>query len=166
MSEQIFAANHVLPVSSPAYPKRGYPGQRWMDRRCRRTGREFRGQSSPDAEVRTFSGGSTIIPGAVSTPTHTSVSGGKMRRREGRSPGWLSRLISRLPEKEAWTPEAARDSAIGRRSKPALLLWRSPRPTGNVCRSSRNPVWPEPCTLSSSLTISAHRKKRSSLSSA
>jgi 5-methylthioadenosine/S-adenosylhomocysteine deaminase len=53
---------------------------------------------------------STIIPGAVNTHAHLGF-----RRKDapegGTFSGWLSRLIERLPEKESWTPEAARDSA-------------------------------------------------------
>ena len=66
-------------------------------------------EESPDAEERSFSG-STIIPGAVNTHAHLGF-----RRKDapegGTFSGWLSRLIERLPEKEAWTPKAARNSA-------------------------------------------------------
>ncbi|MDQ4106076.1 MAG: amidohydrolase family protein, partial [Actinomycetota bacterium] len=52
----------------------------------------------------------TILPGAVNTHAHLGF-----RRKDapegGTFSGWLSRLIERLPEKESWTAEAARDSA-------------------------------------------------------
>ena len=107
MSEQIFAADLVLPVSSPAI-RDGAVLVR--DGRIAAVGKlqEIR-EKSPDAEERSFSG-SAIIPGAVNTHAHLGF------RREdapegGAFSGWLSRLIERLPEKEAWTPEAARNSA-------------------------------------------------------
>ena len=107
MSEQIFAADLVLPISSPAIPDGAVLVR---DGRIAALGKleEVR-EENPDAEVRRFSG-STIIPGAVNTHAHLGF------RREGAPEGgtfsgWLSRLIERLPEKEAWTPEAARNSA-------------------------------------------------------
>ena len=107
MSEQIFAADLVLPVS--ATPIRD-GAVLVRDGRIVAVGKpnEVR-EESPDAGVRRFSG-STIIPGAVNVHAHLGF------RREdapegGTFSGWLSRLIERLPEKEAWTPEAARDSA-------------------------------------------------------
>src|SRR5919202_1974884 len=52
----------------------------------------------------------TIIPGAVNAHAHLGF-----RRHDapegGTFSGWLARLIERLPEKEAWTAEAARNSA-------------------------------------------------------
>ena len=51
-----------------------------------------------------------MIPGAVNAHAHLGF-----RRKDapegGTFSGWLGRLIERLPEKEAWTAEAARDSA-------------------------------------------------------
>jgi 5-methylthioadenosine/S-adenosylhomocysteine deaminase len=107
MSEQIFAADLVLPISTN--PIR-YGAVLVRDGRIAATGKldEVR-EESPDAEVRNFSG-CTMLPGAVNTHAHLGF------RREdapegGTFSGWLSRLIERLPEKEAWTPEAARNSA-------------------------------------------------------
>ncbi len=107
MSEQIFAADLVLPVSAPAIPDGAVLVN---EGRIAAVGKleELR-EENPGAEVRHFSG-STIIPGAVNTHAHLGF------RREdapegGTFSGWLSRLIERLPEKESWTPEAARDSA-------------------------------------------------------
>src|ERR671920_2439039 len=67
------------------------------------------GRENPDAEVRFFPN-FTMIPGAVNAHAHLGF------RREdapegGTFSGWLSGLIERLPEKEAWTAQAARDSA-------------------------------------------------------
>ncbi len=66
-------------------------------------------RQNPEASVRFFPR-STIIPGAVNAHAHLGF------RREDAPPGgtfsgWLKRLIERLPEKESWTAEAARDSA-------------------------------------------------------
>ncbi|CAN5551972.1 amidohydrolase family protein [soil metagenome] len=107
MSEQIFAADLVLPIS--ATPIRD--GAMLVRDGCIvAVGKldEVR-EESPDAEVRRFSG-AAVIPGAVNAHAHLGF------RREdapegGTFSGWLSRLIERLPEKEAWTPEAARNSA-------------------------------------------------------
>jgi 5-methylthioadenosine/S-adenosylhomocysteine deaminase len=64
---------------------------------------------APEAEVRELPG-HAVIPGAVNTHAHLGF-----RRKDapegGTFAGWLGRLIERLPEKEAWTAEAARDSA-------------------------------------------------------
>ncbi len=67
------------------------------------------GRENPGVEVRYFPQ-CALIPGAVNTHAHLGF------RREGAPEGktfssWLSGLIERLPEKESWTPEAARDSA-------------------------------------------------------
>ena len=67
------------------------------------------GRENPDVEIRFFPN-YTIIPGAVNAHAHLGF-----RRKDapegGTFSGWLGRLIERLPEKEAWTAEAARDSA-------------------------------------------------------
>ncbi len=106
MPEQVFAADLVLPVSSPAILEGAVLVR---DGRIAAVGKldEVK-EESPDAEVRLFSG-AAMIPGAVNTHAHLGF------RREdapegGSFSGWLSRLIERLPEKESWTPEAARDS--------------------------------------------------------
>jgi aminodeoxyfutalosine deaminase len=67
------------------------------------------GRENPDVEARFFPH-CAIVPGAVNTHAHLGF-----RRRDapegGSFSGWLARLIERLPEKETWTAEAARDSA-------------------------------------------------------
>jgi aminodeoxyfutalosine deaminase len=66
------------------------------------------GRENPDVEVRFFPN-YTIVPGAVNAHAHLGF-----RRKDapegGTFSGWLGRLIERLPEKGAWTAEAARDS--------------------------------------------------------
>ena len=66
-------------------------------------------REEPDASVRYFPR-YAIVPGAVNAHAHLGF-----RRKDapegGTFSGWLGRLIEKLPEKEAWTPEAARDSA-------------------------------------------------------
>ncbi len=66
-------------------------------------------RDNPDAEVRRFPGCS-IVPGAVNAHAHLGFRL-KDKPEGGTFAGWLSKLIERLPEKESWTPEAARDSA-------------------------------------------------------
>lgn len=64
---------------------------------------------APDIEVRRFSG-HTMVPGAVNAHGHL---GFRRKDKPAAAPFsvWLRELISKLPEKESWTPEAARDSA-------------------------------------------------------
>ena len=66
-------------------------------------------REAQDAEVRKFDG-CAIVPGAVNTHAHL---GFRLRDKPegGTFAGWLSKLVERLPEKESWTAEAARDSA-------------------------------------------------------
>ncbi|MDP9425631.1 MAG: amidohydrolase family protein [Actinomycetota bacterium] len=66
-------------------------------------------RSAPKVEVRSFAG-HAIVPGAVNAHGHLGF------RRKDKPAGasfsvWLKELISKLPEKESWTAEAARDSA-------------------------------------------------------
>ncbi|HKH78232.1 MAG TPA: amidohydrolase family protein, partial [Rubrobacteraceae bacterium] len=63
----------------------------------------------PDAEVRRFPR-CAITPGAINAHAHLGF------RREDKPAGgpfsdWLRELISKLPEKETWTPKAAANSA-------------------------------------------------------
>jgi aminodeoxyfutalosine deaminase len=103
----IFAAGTVMPVSAPPIPDGALL---IADGRISAVGplSEIR-RENPEAPVRHFSG-STIIPGAVNAHAHLGFRtidappGGTFS-------GWLTKLIERLPEKEAWTAEAARDSA-------------------------------------------------------
>ncbi|MDQ4128399.1 MAG: amidohydrolase family protein [Actinomycetota bacterium] len=103
----IFAAGTLMPVSSPPI-RDGAVLVR--DGRIAAVGSLAElGRGAPDAGVRFFPN-YTIIPGAVNAHAHLGF------RREdapegGTFSGWLGRLIERLPEKEAWTAEAARDSA-------------------------------------------------------
>ena len=103
----IFAAGTLMPISSPPL---------WDGAMLVRGGRieavgELAdiGRENPDAEVRFFPN-YTIIPGAVNSHAHLGF-----RRKDapegGKFSEWLGTLIERLPEKEAWTAEAAGDSA-------------------------------------------------------
>lgn len=103
----IFAAGTLMPVSSPPI-RDGAVLVR--DGRIAAVGSLAElGREAPDSEVRFFPN-YTIVPGAVNAHAHLGF------RREdapegGTFSGWLAKLIERLPEKEAWTAEAARDSA-------------------------------------------------------
>src|SRR5215211_1093398 len=103
----IFAAGLLLPVSSP-----GIRDGALLVRNRRITGigtLAVIGRENPDADVRYFPH-YTMIPGAVNAHAHLGF-----RRKDapegGTFSGCLARLIERLTEKEAWTAEAARDSA-------------------------------------------------------
>ena len=104
---KVFAADTVMPVASPPITDGAV---------LVREGRIVDvgtladlARDVPDAQVR-FYPNSTIVPGAVNAHAHLGF-----RRKDvpkgGTFSGWLRRLIERLPEKEAWTAEAARDSA-------------------------------------------------------
>jgi 5-methylthioadenosine/S-adenosylhomocysteine deaminase len=104
---RIFAAGLVLPVAAPAI-REGAVLVR--DGRIVDVGDLARiGRENSGAQLRYFPR-STIVPGAVNTHAHLGF-----RRKDapegGTFSGWLSRLIERLPDKENWTAEAARDSA-------------------------------------------------------
>jgi aminodeoxyfutalosine deaminase len=103
----IFAADLVLPVSSHPI---------WDGALLVENGRIAAIGSLPDVErensgveVRRFPR-CAILPGAVNVHAHlgfrrdNAPEGGSFSR-------WVMELVSRLPEKEAWTPEAARGSA-------------------------------------------------------
>jgi aminodeoxyfutalosine deaminase len=103
----IFAADLVLPVSAPPIHDGAVLVE---DGRIAAVGplAEVR-RERPDAEVRRFPR-CAITPGAINAHAHLGF------RREDKPPGgpfsdWLRELISKLPEKEAWTPEAAANSA-------------------------------------------------------
>jgi cytosine/adenosine deaminase-related metal-dependent hydrolase len=104
----IYAASRILPVTGPGVESGGVlVGD---DGRIAALGRldDLR-REAPGAEVREFPG-ATIIPGAVNAHAHLGF-----RRRDRPEGGtfaeWLGKLIEKLPEKESWTQEAARDSA-------------------------------------------------------
>ena len=103
----VFAAGTLMPVSAPPIPEGALLVR---DGRISAVGPldEIR-RENPETPVRHFSG-ATIVPGAVNAHAHLGF------RTEDAPPGgtfsgWLTKLIERLPEKEAWTAEAARDSA-------------------------------------------------------
>jgi len=103
----IFAAGTLMPVSSPQIQDGAVLVR---DGRIEAFGPLTDvGRENPGVEIRFFPN-YTIIPGAVNAHAHLGF-----RRKDapegGTFSGWLSRLIERLPEKETWTAEAARDSA-------------------------------------------------------
>src|SRR5918994_2039013 len=103
----IFAAGLLVPVSAPAIRDGAILVR---DGRIAAVGTLGGiGRENPDADVRFFPH-YTIIPGAVNAHAHLGF-----RRKDapegGTFSGWLARLIERLPEKETWTAEAARNSA-------------------------------------------------------
>src|SRR3712207_3624282 len=103
----IFAAGLLVPVSAPAVQDGAILVR---DGRIAAFGTlDDVGRENPDAELRYFPR-YTIAPGAVNAHAHLGF-----RRYDapegGTFSGWLSKLIERLPEKEAWTAEAARNSA-------------------------------------------------------
>lgn len=102
----IFAAGLVLPVSAPAIKD----GALLVENgRIAAVGPLPEvGRDNPGVEVRYFPR-HAMIPGAVNSHAHLGF-----RRRDapegGNFSSWLKELASRLPEKETWTPEAARNS--------------------------------------------------------
>src|SRR5918998_2345351 len=103
----IFAAGLLLPVSEPEIPDGAILVR---DGRIAAVGTLGEvGRENPDADVRFFPN-YTMVPGTVNVHAHLGF-----RRKDapegGTFSGWLARLIARLPEKEAWTAEAARASA-------------------------------------------------------
>src|SRR5919202_1182017 len=103
----IFAAGTLMPISSPLLNDGALLVR---DGRIEAVGTlTDLGRDNPNAEVRFFPN-YTMIPGGVNAHAHLGF-----RRKDapegGTFSGWLSKLIERLPEKEAWTAEAARDSA-------------------------------------------------------
>jgi aminodeoxyfutalosine deaminase len=103
----IFAAGTLMPVSSPIVPD----GAVFVEEgRIRVVGTLSEvGRKAPAAEVRFFPN-YAMIPGAVNAHAHLGFRR-KDRPEGGTFSGWLGKLVERLPEKEAWTAEAARDSA-------------------------------------------------------
>jgi 5-methylthioadenosine/S-adenosylhomocysteine deaminase len=103
----VFAAGTLMPVSAPPIPDGALLVR---DGRISAVGplEEIR-RENPETPVSHFSG-ATIIPGAVNAHAHLGFRH-KDRPEGGTFAGWLSKLIERLPEKESWGAEAARDSA-------------------------------------------------------
>jgi cytosine/adenosine deaminase-related metal-dependent hydrolase len=103
----IFAAGTLMPVSSPNVTDGAVLVE---EGRIRAVGTLSEvGREAPDAEVRFFPN-YAMIPGAVNAHAHLGFRR-KDRPEGGTFSGWLGKLIERLPEKETWTAEAARDSA-------------------------------------------------------
>src|SRR5919112_3568281 len=103
----IFAAGTLIPISSPPLQDGAVLVR---EGRIESVGDLADiGRENPGTEVRFFPN-NTIIPGAVNAHAHLGF-----RRKDAPEGGpfseWLSALIERLPEKEAWTAEAAGDSA-------------------------------------------------------
>src|SRR5918992_1031184 len=105
--DTIFAAGLLLPVSAPAI-RDGAVLVR--DGRIADVGTlDDVVRRNPDSDARYFPR-YTIIPGAVNAHAHLGFRRGDAPE-GGTFSGWLAKLIERLPEKEAWTAEAARNSA-------------------------------------------------------
>ena len=103
----IFAGGTLMPVSSPPITDGAVLVE---DGRIRYVGPLSEvGRENPDAEIRFFPN-YALIPGAVNAHAHLGFRR-KDRPEGGTFAGWLSKLIERLPEKETWGAEAARDSA-------------------------------------------------------
>jgi aminodeoxyfutalosine deaminase len=103
----IFAAGTLMPISSPPLQDGAVLVR---EGRIEAVGALADvGRENPDTEVRFFPN-NTIIPGAVNAHAHLGF------RRKDAPEGatfseWLGTLIERLPEKEAWTAQAASDCA-------------------------------------------------------
>ena len=103
----IFAAGTLMPVSSPPTPDGAVLVE---SGRIKSVGLLTEvSRENPDVEVRFFPN-YVMIPGAVNAHAHLGFRR-KDRPEGGTFAGWLTKLIERLPEKETWTAEAARDSA-------------------------------------------------------
>src|SRR5919112_3063793 len=103
----IFAGGTLMPVSSPPLRDGAVLVE---DGRIRSVGPLSEiGRENPGAEIRFFPN-YALIPGAVNAHAHLGFRR-KDRPEGGTFAGWLSKLIERLPEKETWGAEAARDSA-------------------------------------------------------
>src|SRR5215216_4779534 len=103
----IFAAGLLLPVSAPAIRDGAILAR---DGRIAAVGTLAElGKENTDADLRYFPH-YTIVPGAVNAHAHLGFRRGDAPE-GGPFSKWLARLIERLPEKEAWTEEAARNSA-------------------------------------------------------
>ncbi len=104
---KIFAAGTLMPVSGPPIPDGAVLVR---EGRISAVGPLLEvSRRDPEAPVRFFPR-STITPGAVNAHAHLGFRT-KDAPPGGTFSGWLTKLIERLPEKESWTAEAARDSA-------------------------------------------------------
>lgn len=103
----IFAAGLLMPVSSPPIRDGALLVR---DGRIAAVGPASEiERNNRGAEVHYFPS-HTIIPGAVNAHAHLGFRRGDAPK-GGSFSRWMTELISRLPEKAAWTPEAARNSA-------------------------------------------------------
>jgi cytosine/adenosine deaminase-related metal-dependent hydrolase len=103
----IFAAGTLVPVSSPPVPDGAVLVE---EGRIKSIGPLSEiGRENSGVEVRFFPN-YAMIPGAVNAHAHLGFRR-KDRPEGGTFSGWLGKLIERLPEKETWTADAARDSA-------------------------------------------------------
>jgi cytosine/adenosine deaminase-related metal-dependent hydrolase len=103
----IFAAGLLLPVSAPAIQDGAILVR---DGRIAAVGTLTElGKENTDADLRYFPH-YTIIPGAVNAHAHLGFRRGDAPE-GGSFSRWLTQLIERLPEKEAWTAEAAHNAA-------------------------------------------------------
>ncbi|MBA3472289.1 MAG: amidohydrolase family protein [Rubrobacter sp.] len=103
----IFAADLVLPVSSPPIQDGALLVENGRIAAVGPLSEVER--DNPGVEVRRFPR-HTIVPGAVNVHAHLGFRRGDAPQ-GGSFSRWVMELVSRLPEKEAWTPEAARGSA-------------------------------------------------------
>jgi len=103
----IFAAGTLMPVSSPPTRDGAVLVEDGLISSVGPLSDVAR--ENPDVEIRFFPN-YALIPGAVNAHAHLGFRR-KDRPEGGTFAGWLSKLIERLPEKESWGAEAARDSA-------------------------------------------------------
>ncbi len=103
----IFAAPLVLPVSAPPIKNGALLVQDGRIAAVELLEELIR--ENPGVEVRYFPR-HTIVPGAVNVHAHLGFRRGD-EPEGGSFSRWMTELISRLPEKAVWTPEAARNSA-------------------------------------------------------
>jgi cytosine/adenosine deaminase-related metal-dependent hydrolase len=103
----IFAAGLVLPVSSPPIREGALLVENGHIAAVGSVSEV--GRDNPGVEVRYFPR-YTMIPGAVNAHAHLGFRRGDAPE-GGSFSHWVKELVSRLPEKEEWTPEAARNSA-------------------------------------------------------
>ena len=103
----VFAADLVLPVSSPPIRDGALLVENGRIAAVGPLSQVERNNSG--VEVRRFPR-HAIVPGAVNVHAHLGFRRGDAPE-GGSFSRWVMELVSRLPEKEAWTPEAARGSA-------------------------------------------------------
>jgi cytosine/adenosine deaminase-related metal-dependent hydrolase len=105
--DTIFGAGLLMPVSAPAIREGAILIREGRIAAAGTLDDLVKG--NPDAELRYFPR-YTVVPGAVNAHAHLGFRRGDAPE-GGSFSEWLAKLIERLPEKETWTAEAARDSA-------------------------------------------------------